>query len=173
MTVKMNIAAGLKSARKAAGMSVEEVGAALGKSGKTISAWEVGRGQPDGDELIVLCRLLGAHLRDFYGEEYDDVVSDRCVFDDLTADEQELVRMYRNVTEYQKPGVLFVLSQMEDNDWVQPTICASGQPGNYVPLDVLQNDGYIPYPMDYKEAIEYGKKFVAAFDTPIEFKETS
>ena len=167
MTVKMNIAAGLKSARKAAGMSVEEVGAALGKSGKTISAWEVGRGQPDGDELIVLCKLLGAHLRDFYGEEYDDVVSDRCVFEDLTADEQELVRMYRNVTEYQKPGVLFVLSQMEDNDWIQPTTYATGQHGKHVSLETLHNEGFLAYPIDYKEAIDYGKKWVANYDRPM------
>ena len=71
MSVKENIAAGLKAARKKAGFNVDEVGAAVGKSGKTISAWEVGRGQPDGDELIALCKFLGVRLKDFYGEEYE------------------------------------------------------------------------------------------------------
>ena len=66
-TIRQNIASGLRRARKAAGLSVNEVGASIGKSGKTISAWEVGRGQPDGDELINLCRILGVPLSDFYG----------------------------------------------------------------------------------------------------------
>lgn len=68
-TIRRNIAAGLKKARKSAGMSVDDVGASIGKSGKTISAWEVGRGQPDGDELITLCKVLGVTLADFYGIE--------------------------------------------------------------------------------------------------------
>ena len=38
MTVKINMASGLKKARKAAGKSVEEVGAIINKSGKTIAA---------------------------------------------------------------------------------------------------------------------------------------
>lgn len=74
MSVKDNIATGLKAARKNAGLSVDEVGAVVGKSGKTISAWEVGRGQPDGDELILLCKLLGVKLSDFYGSEYEYAV---------------------------------------------------------------------------------------------------
>lgn len=98
MTVKTNIAAGLKHARKKAGMSVEEVGKALGKSGKTISAWEVGRGQPDGDELILLCGLLGAHLRDFYGHEYDSLVASN---EPLTEseDEAEILDLYRQLSD--------------------------------------------------------------------------
>lgn len=70
MSVRDNIAKGLKAARKNANMSVDEVGSAIGKSGKTISAWEVGRGQPDGDELITLCKLFDVHLKDFFGSEY-------------------------------------------------------------------------------------------------------
>lgn len=68
-SVRAQIAAKLKELRKSAGMNVDQVGAALGKSGKTISAWEVGRGQPDGDQLIALCRLFNAHISDFFGEK--------------------------------------------------------------------------------------------------------
>lgn len=79
--IRTHIAAKLKELRKQSGMNVDQVGNAVGKSGKTISAWEVGRGQPDGDELIALCRLFGAHISDFYGvkppvvneEDYIDV----------------------------------------------------------------------------------------------------
>ncbi len=67
--VRSRIASKLKELRKQAKMNVDQVGEAVGKSGKTISAWEVGRGQPDGDEMIALCRLFGARINDFYGEE--------------------------------------------------------------------------------------------------------
>ena len=65
--IRDNIAKGLKDARKKKGMNVDEVGRAIGKSGKTISAWEVGRGQPDGDELVNLCKLFEVPLSQFYG----------------------------------------------------------------------------------------------------------
>lgn len=68
-SVRMQIASKLKRFRKEAGLNVDQVGATLGKSGKTISAWEVGRGQPDGDQLIALCRLFGKRISDFYGIE--------------------------------------------------------------------------------------------------------
>lgn len=116
MTVKTNIALGLKKARKAAGMSVDEIGAALGKSGKTISAWEVGRGQPDGDELIVLCRLLGVHLSDFYGNEFEEFVADvesEAVF---TSEERELLMYFRSVGAEGKQTILSVAHAMAANE---------------------------------------------------------
>lgn len=58
----------LKEARKNAGLSVDEVGEAIDKSPKTISAWEVGRGQPDADMLIKLCRLYRVKISDFFGD---------------------------------------------------------------------------------------------------------
>ena len=66
--IRLIIASKLKELRKKANMNVDQVGDYLGKSGKTISAWEVGRGDPDGDELIALCRLFNARITDFYGE---------------------------------------------------------------------------------------------------------
>ena len=116
MTVKTNIAAGLKKARKAAGKSVDEIGAALGKSGKTISAWEVGRGQPDGDELIVLCRLLNVHLRDFYGNEFDEFVAETDSEAALTIEERELVMSFRAASEDGKRTILSVARAIASNE---------------------------------------------------------
>lgn len=65
-TVKKHMAAKLKEARKAKGLNVDQVGEVIGKSGKTISAWEVGRGQPNGDELLTLCKLLGVSLAELW-----------------------------------------------------------------------------------------------------------
>ena len=112
MTVKTNIAAGLKAARKSAGMNVDEVGAALGKSGKTISAWEVGRGQPDADELIMLCRLLGVHLRDFYGEEYKELISDDNLAVDLSEEEIALIRNYRKCNDGVRSAIRSLAASM-------------------------------------------------------------
>lgn len=69
MTVREVLAHNLKVFRKRCGYSVDQVGAAVGKSGKTISAWETGRGQPDADKLIELCMLFDVSVSDFYGRE--------------------------------------------------------------------------------------------------------
>lgn len=60
------IGAKIKELRKNAEMDVDQVGAVIGKSGKTISAWEVGRGEPDGAELLALCRLFNVDVTAFY-----------------------------------------------------------------------------------------------------------
>jgi transcriptional regulator with XRE-family HTH domain len=108
MTVRTNIASGLKKARKNAGMNVDEVGAVLGKSGKTISAWEVGRGQPDGDELIILCKLLNVHLKDFYGNEFEDYVAEEESTMILNDEERELIEALRMADDDGKRTILNV-----------------------------------------------------------------
>ena len=65
-TLKQHIAGKLREFRKAAGMNVDQVGDALGVSGKTISAWEVMRGEPHGDDLIKLASLFDVQFADFY-----------------------------------------------------------------------------------------------------------
>lgn len=56
----------LKKLRKKRGLTANEVGALIGKSGKTVNAWENNRGQPDVEILIELC--------DIY--EVDDILSE-------------------------------------------------------------------------------------------------
>lgn len=51
------IAKKMKDLRLQQGMTAKEVGRLLGKSEKTICAWETGRGQPDLDLFFTLCRL--------------------------------------------------------------------------------------------------------------------
>ena len=113
MTVKINMASGLKKARKAAGKSVEEVGAIINKSGKTISAWEVGRGQPDGDELVLICSFLGCHLSDFYGNEYKELMTGTESYDELSEDEQKIVHSYRHVSDEGKAAIMTLLKAIE------------------------------------------------------------
>lgn len=114
MSVKINIAKGLKKARKAAGRSVDDVGLVIGKSGKTISAWEVERGQPSGDELILICDYLGCHLSDFYGEEYTEYMMDGGPsLDELDEDEKEIITVYRNISPEGKRAVMTLIRGIE------------------------------------------------------------
>lgn len=79
------LAKSLKEIRRLRGENVDEVGKAVSKSSKTISAWEVGRGQPDADSLIKLCKHFGVPISYFYDD--DDF--------ELSADEKALVERYR------------------------------------------------------------------------------
>lgn len=95
--VRRIIASNIQRFRKTKGLSVDEVGAHVGKSGKTISAWEVGRGQPDADDLITLCRLFDVDIADFYGEFSST--------EQLTETESELVHIYRGLDESSKTAL--------------------------------------------------------------------
>lgn len=54
-----HIAKVLKNLRKSKGFTADQVGAFIGKSGKTVNAWENNHGQPDAEILIQLCDLYG------------------------------------------------------------------------------------------------------------------
>lgn len=54
-----HIAMILKSLREKSGLTANEVGKLIGKSGKTVNAWENNRGQPDAEMLIFLCDIYG------------------------------------------------------------------------------------------------------------------
>lgn len=51
------IASVLKILRAEQGMTADEVGEIIGKSGKTVSGWENARSQPDADLLLKLCEI--------------------------------------------------------------------------------------------------------------------
>lgn len=51
------IAKSLKRLREQSGLTADEVGAMVGKSGKTVNAWENNRGQPDAEMLMRLCDI--------------------------------------------------------------------------------------------------------------------
>ena len=96
--VRMELAARLKYYREKSGLSIYEVGKIIGKSGKTVSAWENGRGQPDADMLLTLCGVYGIKsISDLYGE---NPLTE--AFDKLTPHEQQVINAYRDKPEMQK-----------------------------------------------------------------------
>ena len=90
-TIRAFLASKLKEFRKAANMNVDQVGELIGRSGKTVSAWEVGRGQPDADQLIALCNLYKVKISDFYPPDFsmEELAP-------LKTNEEILIGFYRN-----------------------------------------------------------------------------
>ena len=105
--IRMVLAAKLKEYREKAGLSIKEAGDAIGKSDKTISAWEHGRGQPDADMLFVLCNLYGIkNISVFYGIETNT---------NLSPDENELLRNYRAADDEGKQHIQYTARLAANN----------------------------------------------------------
>lgn len=101
--ISEHMAATLKRYRENVGLTVYEVGEKIGKSGKTVSAWEHGRGKPDADTFLVLCELY--HVESvgvFYGEEIDAAA-------ELVPEEKEVIELWRGLNEVGKSAVLSVM----------------------------------------------------------------
>lgn len=109
MTTREYMAAKLKEFRKACGLSAVEVGRAVGKSDKTISAWEVGRGQPDADLLVMLCHLYSVDISDFYPDQIGHTT-------ELSEDESHLIDTYRHLNERDKQVVMTLAESLEGDD---------------------------------------------------------
>lgn len=107
--IRTDLAERLKRFRENAGLTIYEVGEKIGKSGKTVSAWECGRGQPDNDMLIRLCRIYGIRISDFYGEEEETAFI-------LSAEEQELLSYFRKLNAPGQQAVLSTIRGLSDND---------------------------------------------------------
>lgn len=90
------IADAIRRLRKSNGMTVDEVGRGVGRSGKTVSAWETGRNVPSADMLIDICRFFGVNIDYFYPPEVTKrpqlVAADVNELDELAA-------LYRSMTD--------------------------------------------------------------------------
>lgn len=64
------IAKALKRLREQSGLTADQVGEMVGKSGKTVNAWENNRGQPDAEMLMLLCDIY--NVSDILAEFRDD-----------------------------------------------------------------------------------------------------
>lgn len=85
------IASVLKRLREKSGLTADQVGEMIGKSGKTVNAWENNRGQPDAEILMQLCSIYNVKniLNEFNpNSERDDIV--------LSEHEKALIIAYRS-----------------------------------------------------------------------------
>ena len=99
---RRNIAKLLQKYREEAGLTLRQVEELTGKSYKTVSAWEKGRGQPDADMFLLLCKIYNVpSVSLFFGESLPEP--------DLSADELELLNMWREATDAARESALMVL----------------------------------------------------------------
>lgn len=104
--VRMTLATKLKEFRTRSGLTINEVGDRIGKSGKTVSAWECGRGQPDADMLLTLCELYGvSSIAELYGEPQPAL--------SLSPDELRLLSAYRALNQQGKEYILQTVDMAE------------------------------------------------------------
>lgn len=91
--IRKALAGKLREFRLRSGLTAKEVGKQIGKSDKTVSGWEHGRGQPDADMLFLLCEIYNIDsIADFYADNNDG--DSRY---SLSPDEMELVSIYRTL----------------------------------------------------------------------------
>ena len=107
--IRKLLAIRLKECREKSGLTIRDVGDAIGKSEKTISAWEHGRGQPDADMLFKLCRLYNIrNINIFYGMDSDS--QDAGASDEKyvlrSQEERELILNFRSVNDEGKRHIL-------------------------------------------------------------------
>lgn len=89
------IAKTLKKLRLNSGLTADEVGSKIGKSGKTVNAWENNRGQPDAEILIKLCDIY--NVDDILKEFREDKVKTIS----LSSHEKDVIIAYRSRPEMQ------------------------------------------------------------------------
>lgn len=113
--IRKSLAGKLREFRLRAGLTAKEVGEKIGKSDKTISGWEHGRGQPDADMLFLLCEIYKIKsIAEFYSEETDET-SDPS----LASDEQELISLYRSLNKETRDVVLATVRGFAGNPTMQ------------------------------------------------------
>lgn len=95
MVASNYIAEKLRDLRKNAHLDVEAVGAAVDRSGKTVSAWETGRNVPSAEMLVKLCMFFGVDIDYFYPPEVSSIRNAAISAHD--SDEQRLLVMYRSM----------------------------------------------------------------------------
>lgn len=99
------IAKQLKAFRKAAGISAKDAAEAIEKKENTVYAWESGQNQPDAETFLALCNLYHADISEFFGTEPTSYSTET----QLSADEAELLELWRKATPVGRESALMVL----------------------------------------------------------------
>ena len=89
------IAKKLKELRLRSGLTAEAVGELVGKSGKTVNAWENNRGQPDAECLMKLCDIY--NVKNILAEFKDSISKENIDSSEITNSEFSLIQKYRRL----------------------------------------------------------------------------
>jgi phage repressor protein C with HTH and peptisase S24 domain/DNA-binding XRE family transcriptional regulator len=140
-----NISAGrtLRRLREKANLTAPAVGNAIGKQGKTVNAWENGRGEPDITTLITLSSMYGVGnllaliATDMYGDKAP-------IAPELAPDEESFLSKYRALDHYGKLTALRVVES--ENERVRITGARGNlsdpPPQRYIEIPVSKHPFY-------------------------------
>ena len=90
----------LRELREKAGLTMKEVGVAVGSAESTMSLYETGKRQPDFCTMKRIADYFGVTVDYLMGSEVDEILEKR------SSEEQTLLRGYRNLSEIDKKEVL-------------------------------------------------------------------
>lgn len=103
------IAQTLKRLRAATNLTADQVGKMLGKSGKTVNAWENNRGQPDADELLMLCEIYGVKdIRTEFVQNSTKVQLDKA--------SEQCLTLFNELTDFDKGIIIGEMKNMLKSD---------------------------------------------------------
>ena len=99
----------LKRLREKSGLTTSQVGELLGKSGKTVNAWEHNHGKPDAEMLMKLCDIYNVKdiLAEFRENKREDITN-------LSDEEIYLIKSYRNLSEQGQEYILQTIDIVKD-----------------------------------------------------------
>lgn len=126
---RQRIAQKLKELRQKSGLTADEVGAKIGKSGKTVNAWENNRGQPDAEILIELCDIYNV---DDILKEFRDCKSENI---SLSSHEKQVITSYRQKPEMQ-PAVDKLLNITDEVEDEYVDVLTAARSDNNRPIEV-------------------------------------
>lgn len=95
----------LREFRKKANLTTADVGKMIGKSDRTVSAWENGRGQPDADMLLQLCAIYGI-------ESLSELVGENPSLPALSAEELRLLSLFDDLNEEGREKVFAYINDL-------------------------------------------------------------
>ena len=105
---KSQIAQALKIARNNAGMTCKEVAALVGKSVKTVSAWENNNGKPNAETMFRLCEIYKlSSVDEMLGRALESNL-----INTLRVEEKDLIDIYRQLTTNSKQ-IIMTLAKLE------------------------------------------------------------
>lgn len=127
-----SIAKALKRLRENQGMTADQVGAMIGKSGKTVNAWENNRGQPDAEMLMQLCKIYKVEniLREF--QDIPEIINAN---PEYTTAEQQHIKKYRTLDAHGKRMVDLVLDEEAER------VAANAPPAKMYHIKIAGFDG--------------------------------
>ena len=105
LSVREEISKNLLYYRKKAGLTQKQLAEKIGVKNTAVSNWESGNNSIDIDTLCLVCDVFGVTLNDMYGG-----YSDRSTV--LSADEMNLISVYRNISDQGKQYLLQTLDMV-------------------------------------------------------------